>query len=88
MSQQPHATPLHLGGAFSIEQAAELQQHLLEHLATASSLDLGQISEIDCAGLQLLLAVKQQYPALPWHNPSAAVSELFSRLQLAHLLHD
>lgn len=88
MHQQPPATPLHLGGAFSIERAAELQAHLLAELPTASSLCLGQISAIDCAGLQLLLAVRQQYPQLPWHNPSAAVSELLCRLQLSHLLSD
>jgi ABC-type transporter Mla MlaB component len=88
MSQQSPATPLHLGGAFSIEHAAELQAHLLAALPTASSLCLAQISEIDCAGLQLLLAARQQYPQLPWHTPSAAVSELLSRLQLSHLLSD
>jgi anti-anti-sigma regulatory factor len=76
---------LNLGGSFTIERAAELRELLLQQPAF-STLCLAAIAEIDCAGLQLLLALKRQHPELALVNPSAAVSDLFSRLQLTHLL--
>jgi anti-anti-sigma regulatory factor len=80
------ATALALGGSFTIERAAELRLLLLEQLPAASELCLAEISEIDCAGLQLLLAAKRQQPALVLANASPAVRDLFARLSLSALL--
>ena len=80
------ASTLSLGGAYTIEHAAELQQLLLAQLPEASALCLTGISEIDCAGLQLLLASKRQYPELILCAPSPAVQALFAKLNLSDLL--
>ena len=76
---------LNLGGSFTIERAAELRELLLQQ-PSFSQVCLSAIGEIDCAGLQLLLAFKRQHPELALVNPSAAVNDLFNRLQLSHLL--
>ena len=82
MSQAPVA----LEGSLTIERASELQAWLLEQLPQASTLSLAAVSDIDCAGLQLLLASLRQFPQLSLSAPSPAVSELFARLHLSHLL--
>ena len=75
-----------LGDAFTIERAAELRTQLLAELPGTEQVCLAAISEIDCAGLQLLLALKAEHPTLALINPSAVVSELFRQLNLTHLL--
>lgn len=79
---------LRLGGAFTIERAAELKALLLgeiEHRAP-SAVSLEGISEIDCAGLQLLLALRRQLPSVPLTAPSPAVEQLLDRVRLTSLL--
>lgn len=78
--------PLVLGAAFTIEQASTLKSLLLNECADYERVCLSAVSEIDCAGLQLLLALKKQYPTLELSNPSAAVQTLFGSLNLSHLL--
>ena len=90
MRATPPATPapLSLGGAFTVERAAELHALLGAQLQQSppAALCLQDISEIDCAGLQLLLALKRQHPQLRLSNPSPAVAQLFERLRLTALL--
>lgn len=75
-----------LGDAFTIERASELRTLLLRELPGTERVCLRAVSEIDCAGLQLLLALKAEQPALALSNPSPAVSDLFRQLNLTHLL--
>lgn len=86
MDHPSSCTALALGGAFTVERAAELQSLLVAQLPAAQSLCLGAISDIDCAGLQLLLAAKRDNPELALHNASHAVQTLFEQLNLSHLL--
>ena len=75
---------LQLGGAFTIERAAELKGLLLQQIMEArpASLDLRGITELDTAGLQLLLAVKHCWPRLRLVEPSPAVSQVVDLLRL------
>ena len=79
---------LHLGGAFTIDRVAELKALLLEQLAErpARALNLRDISEIDGAGVQLLLSVKNSRPALQLVEPSPAVQQVFALLRIEALL--
>lgn len=81
-------TTLHLGGAFTIERAAELQALLLHELQqrTPQAINLEGISEIDCAGLQLLVALRRQLPSVRLIAPSPALQQMFARLRLNSLL--
>lgn len=81
---------LRVGGAFTIERAVELQHLLLGQLQQPGlqALCLSGISEIDCAGLQLLLALKHSNPHLRLSAASPAVEQLLTRLQLTALLSD
>ena len=92
MSNLPDApiSPLILGGAFTIERAVALQQLLLQQLQQIGLQEvcLSGISEIDCAGLQLLLALKHSNPHLRLSAPSPAGEQLLTRLQLTALLSD
>lgn len=81
-------TTLRLGGAFTIERAAELKALLLAEFGQTppEAVALDGISEMDCAGLQLLLALRRQFPALRLTEPSPAVEQLLARLHLTSLL--
>jgi anti-anti-sigma factor len=61
------ATPLQIDGDMTIYQADELKQKLLGTLAgpaAAVQVDLHNVSEIDTAGVQLLIAAKHAATAL------------------------
>lgn len=79
---------LQLGGAFTIERAAELKGLLLQQIMEArpECLDLRGITELDTAGLQLLLSVKRCWPRLRLIEPSPAVSQVVDLLQLEDFL--
>jgi len=79
---------LRLGGAFTIERAAELKALMLDEIeqGAPSDVSLEGISEIDCAGLQLLLVLRRQLPSVRLTAPSPAVEQLFGRLRLTSLL--
>lgn len=53
---------LHLEGDLTIYTAAELKAELMPHLAQRQEreIDLSGVSEIDCAGLQLLILAKRE----------------------------
>jgi anti-anti-sigma factor len=85
---------LHIEGEMSIYTAAELKSQLLPHLARAGELeiDLSQVSELDGAGLQLLLLAKREAVhggatlRLTRHSP--AVLEVFDLCNLAAFFGD
>lgn len=59
------AEPLHLGTDWTIAQASQLHQQLLEALQTSAEtaespvLDLSEVDSMDSAGIQLLLALRR-----------------------------
>ena len=52
---------LHIAGEMTIYRAAELKQELLSALDSAAALDidLSQVTELDCSGVQLLLLARR-----------------------------
>ena len=86
MSDQPGSGVLRLEGELSIYRAAELKQALLDEPAP-SELDLSGVTDIDSAGVQLLMLAKktaqthQRELRLVAHSP--AVTEVFELLNLA-----
>lgn len=83
---------LALDGELTIYRAAELRDTLIKALAalndgSALELDLAEVSELDIAGVQLLMAAKKSAQAaqrdlrLVGHSP--AVLEVFETLDLA-----
>jgi anti-sigma B factor antagonist len=85
---------LHIEGEMSIYTAAELKAQLLPHLCLPGELeiDLSQVSELDGAGLQLLILAKREATRvgvtlrLAWH--SRAVLEVFDLCNLAAFFGD
>ncbi len=77
--------PLRIDGEMTIFRAAELKQQLMAEPGLAA-IDLSGVTEIDTAGLQLLLMVQQAAQArqatLTLIQPSAAVVELIDLLAL------
>ncbi|MFG1926582.1 lipid asymmetry maintenance protein MlaB [Cryptosporangium sp. NPDC048952] len=75
-------TRVELGDELTIVTAAETRERLVPYLktGTALELDLSAVSDIDTAGLQLLLAARQEGAVLS--EPSPTVSDLldFTRL--------
>jgi anti-anti-sigma factor len=85
---------LEIKGELNIFTAAELRLQLLEAIATGTELevDLAHVSEIDCAGLQLMLAAKREAAgrnqALHFTSHSPAVCEALELLKLSGQLGD
>ena len=85
---------LEIKGELNIFSAAELRLQLLEALATSTELevDLAQVSEIDSAGLQLMLAAKREAVArnltLHFTGHSPAVFDALELCKLSGLLGD
>ena len=85
---------LHIAGEMSIYTAAELKAQLLPHLGQPGEveLDLADVSELDGAGLQLLILAKREAARvgatlrLSRHSP--AVLEVFELCNLAGLFGD
>lgn len=97
MSASAVTTVLPLDGELSIYRAAELRDTLLAALAAlppggALELNLADVSELDSAGVQLLIAVKKAGLAaqhalhLVGHSP--AVLEVFETLDLGPYFND
>ncbi|MBB1076301.1 STAS domain-containing protein [Rhodoferax sp. 4810] len=85
-------TPLTFHGEMTIYTANEQFQHLQQHLSTHPSLvlDLSGVTELDSAGLQLVLmahteATRRNIP-FRLHNPSLIVQEVFHLLRLERAL--
>ena len=87
----PETTALALAGEVTIYRVSALRQTLLEALERASvvEVDLSQVSELDTAGVQLLLfgrrAAEAQGKEVRLRAPSPAVLEVFELLNLGHL---
>ena len=80
---------LSIAGELTIYRAAELKQQIADVLDRYPALDLelSQVSELDCAGLQLLLFAQRiaqaQQGELRFIAPSPTVLEVFRLLQIA-----
>jgi anti-anti-sigma factor len=94
MTDNSAACRVAIAGEFSIFTAAAVREQLLAALGAADEVevDLSQVSEIDSAGIQLMVAAKREAAA---HNrsvrftcPSGAVSEILELCDLAGLLGD
>ena len=85
---------LHIEGEMSIYTAAELGAQLLPHLQHQAQLeiDLSQVSELDSAGLQLLILAKREAArngaSLRLTGHSRAVLEVFDLCNLAAFFGD
>ena len=84
----PAAHRLVLDGELTIQVAAELRSTLLNSLEAADTIeiDLSAVSEMDTAGLQLLLALREQAGELGRTvlllNPSPVVQEVLALTRL------
>ena len=85
------ATPLSVEGELTIYVAAELRESLRSALASvppgsALEIDLAGVTEMDSAGVQLLMAARKSAHAagraLRLARPSPAVAEVFATLRL------
>lgn len=90
--QEPSLGHLSLSGEITIYAAAEIKDLLVDRLAANEALevDLAGVSELDCAGVQLLLmlsleAQRAQKP-LRWCGHSHVVLQVLSRLNLSGVL--
>ena len=76
-------------GALTVVEAAEARDQLALGLTTASgpiTVNLAQITEIDTAGLQLLLALARMRRDITLTEPSAELAERIERLGLRSML--
>ncbi|GAA3213035.1 lipid asymmetry maintenance protein MlaB [Dactylosporangium siamense] len=77
-----------IDGELTVAVAAEQQARLRAFLerGTAADVDLSGVTELDTAGLQLLLVARREAAqrgiTLTFHNPSRAVHDVFV---MAHL---
>ena len=89
------SAPLALDGEMTIYRATELAETLKAALAAhpgGLDIDLSEVTEIDSAGVQLLMAAKRAAVAagavLTLHGHSAPVLDVFERLDLAAFFGD
>ena len=89
LSRHGGSVKVRLDEALDVQCGQDAKDHLLEALSCAGSsidFDLSGVSELDTAGVQLLLLVDRQARRnglrCTWSNPSGAVSEV---LELLHL---
>lgn len=83
-------TPHHLSlsGPCTIYEVTELAQTLIPLADTGTTLhiDLAGVTKLDCAGLQLLLALHRANRNTVFVHPSETVLELLNHLELNTLL--
>lgn len=80
---------IRIGGALTVMEAAEARDQLALGLATAPGpveINLSEITEIDTAGLQLLLVLAAMPGEVSLVEPSAEVAERIDRLGLRERL--
>lgn len=93
-SGQHRDTPLCIEGEMNIYQAVELKQKLLSAIVPGATLeaDLSRVTEMDTAGLQLLMLAKntarQHGGDLKLINHSRAVVDVFELLNLGTFFGD
>lgn len=89
MKRKIAATRIDMIGNLSIFNAGELRQRLLDAIAAAKEVevDLSQVSELDSAGLQLMIAAKreaaEQHKPLRFVGHSEAVFDILELCDLA-----
>lgn len=94
MPSEKPLTRLAIQGELSIFTAADLRQQLLDaiHAGQEVEVDLSQVSEIDSAGMQLMVAAKQEAAGrnqlLHFTNHSQAVFEALELCNLSSHLGD
>ena len=84
ITTSPALTQVKISGGCTIFDAADLRQQLLP-LVTASTpvvVDLAEITEIDTAGLQVLLALQKQCALALFSRPSPAMQTALDLLNL------
>jgi anti-sigma B factor antagonist len=81
-------THLQLQGALTIYEAAATAQELLPHAQQATTLcvDLSGVTEIDCAGLQLLIALQKENAFVVFTTPSRGVTDVLRATGLGRTL--
>ena len=94
MEQQKRKCRAHIEGEMTIYNALSLKQQLMPALGEKRNLeiDLSQVTEIDCSGIQLLMLAKKerarQQKALVLTNHSSAVLDAFELLGLVSWFSD
>ena len=94
MTAEAPSHVIELAGELTVQAATELKQALTTHLTRSRGmvLDLSGVSEIDTAGLQLLLLAKREAAAsgMPFGliAPSSAVLEILALARLDTDLED
>jgi anti-sigma B factor antagonist len=80
---------LHLSGAMTIFAAAELKSRLVDELKKRrrkGSVDLSEVTELDTAGVQLLLMARRMCRKFSIINPSAAAQDALALCGLGNLI--
>lgn len=89
---EPRLGCLSLSGELTIYTAAGIKDTLVDRLAANEQLDidLSEVSELDCAGVQLLLMLHQEaqraHKPLYWQGHSHIVRQVLARLNLGSVL--
>jgi ABC-type transporter Mla MlaB component len=83
-TQTEDCTLLQFSGALTISEATEIRDQLALYLATAVrvEVDLAEVIEIDCAGLQLLLTLPRESVPVVFSQISDPLRELLQHLNL------
>ncbi len=79
-----HLITVTLAGSCTIFEAAELRSQLLPLVKATQPVmvDLGDVSELDSSGLQILLALQKECALALFSNPSACVQQVLDLLNL------
>jgi ABC-type transporter Mla MlaB component len=83
-TQTEDLTLLQLSGALTIAEATETRDQLALYLATAARVEvnLAEVIEIDCAGLQLLLTLPRESIPVAFSQISDPLRDLLKHLNL------
>ena len=90
VKKQGNGCIVRIEGDLTIYQAAEVHEKFKKHLATCKSIDIDLqfVTEIDTAGIQVLLAVKREAIAagvpITMTMHSDPVVEVFDLINIAH----
>jgi ABC-type transporter Mla MlaB component len=84
VTQVEDRTLIQLSGALTIMDALEMRDQLALAFSTAArvEVDLAEVIEIDCAGLQLLLTLPRESIPVAFANLSDPLRELLQHLNL------
>jgi ABC-type transporter Mla MlaB component len=84
LTEHPDRVHLLIEGALTVMDAAPIHAGLVQAVQTPLPLevDLSQVSEIDCAGMQLLLSLKRTAPSACLTQPSEPLRETLRHFNL------